>query len=116
MEELLDHIASACFRAWHTSWSKLGFGVNIFLSLVMWSLYALLSWPVVDVGRSALVIIFVFILTFAIYCVWEIRATFPNIRLEKRNTLHGAEILIWNNDVVDLTDLNVDIIQKTWVT
>lgn len=116
MGEYLDHIASACSRAWHISWSKLGLGVNIVVAIIMWAFYALYNWPVIDAARSSIIVLFVFVATFVIFSIWEIRAVFPNVRMEKRNTMHGAELLIWNDEVVDLTDLSVDIIQKTWIS
>lgn len=116
MEELWDYIAESIFKAWEKSWTKLGFGLSISTSLLGLLIYVLADLDSVDLVWSLLVIFFAFVLTFVNFVVWEMQAYFPNIAVQKRNTAEGAEIVITNCEVVDLTSLEIELYKKYYVT
>jgi len=91
-------------------------GINIGLSLFLWAAYFLAELPTADVSKSLLVVVTVFGFTFVIYVVWELQAHFPEIVVTKRNTIDGAELAIFNNDVVNLTDLEVELLKRQWIS
>jgi len=116
MPDYFDYVAEAIFKAFEKSWSKLGMGVNIGLSLFSLAVYSLTNLPTIDLVRAAILVLVVFLFTLCIYIVWELQAYFPDIHVRKRNTLEGAEIVITNDEVVDLTDLEVEIFSSAWVS
>lgn len=95
--------------------------VNLVLSAIAISAYFIVRHPTIDevlggeIVVAACILLLVFLLTFVIYILWEMQAVFPNIRLEKRNTYRGAELVIWNNEPLGLTELSVEILRKTWI-
>ena len=62
------------------------------------------------------ILLAVYIVTFFIYFIWEVQFVFPRIRLEKRNTKDGAHIVIWNNEILDLTDVDVELFERRWIS
>ena len=110
------YILNAINRAWHKSFTGLGWGINIILAVLMLLIYFLINLSTFDAKIALALVIFVFIWTFINYTIWEMQAIFVDVKIMKRNTMDGAEIVIWNNEIVDLVELEVQLLEMIWVT
>src|SRR3972149_8372479 len=119
---MISYIWESFRRAFNKSWSKLGMAVNLLLSAIAILAYIILRRPTPSevVGGELVLAIWIllaiYIVTFVIYFIWEIQFVFPRIKLEKRNTRDGAYIVIWNNEISDLTDVDIELFERKWIS
>lgn len=117
MDDYLDFVAVGVSRAWQKSKTWLGVGSYILMELVGFIVYMSLNYETFELWKSAIVFIAMLFFTFAVFLVWEMQYAFTQmIDIKKRNTMHGAVIEVWNNEVLELTDLDVEILDKVWIT
>lgn len=117
MDDYLDYISIAVSRAWQKSKSWLGVGSYVLMEVVGFIVYTSLNFDTFEIWQSVMVFLAMLLFTFSVFIVWELQFSFTQmIDIRKRNTMHGAIIEIWNNEVLDLTDLDVEIFEKKWIT
>jgi hypothetical protein len=113
--EFLRYVFEAIVGALEKSVSKLGVGLTVVTTLFLFLVYALYNWSNIELVSSAIIAIDVFVFYFFIFLAWELQKHFPRIVVVKRNTMHGAELVITNKEVVDLTDLEVELYKRVWI-
>lgn len=117
-----SYIFESIHRAFTKSWSKLGMAVNLLLSLIAIVAYIIVRRVTIGeilVGELVLaiwILLVVYTFTFSIFLIWEVQYIFPRMELEKRNTMDGAHVVIWNKEIRDLTDLDVELIGRKWIS
>ncbi len=117
MDDYLDYISIGFSRAWQKSKSWLGVGSYVLMEVVGFIVYTSLNFDTFEIWQSVIVFLAMLLFTFSVFIVWELQFSFTQmIDIRKRNTMHGAIIEIWNNEVLDLTDLDVEIFEKKWIT
>ena len=117
-----QYVWNVIVSATKKSWGKLGMAVNLALSAIAILAFLIVRKPTVNdlIGGELVLAIWLMVAAYVVtlipFIAWELQAVFPNLKVEKRNTMRGAKMVIWNNNVFDLTELSVEILQKTWVT
>lgn len=114
--EWFIYVFEAFMSALRKSATFVGLGLTFVISLVSWAISPIFNLKIDDIGQGLILVCVAFVFVLVTRFTWEIQAYFPDIVVNKRNTSEGAEIVIFNNEAVYFTNLEVEIYKKTWIS
>jgi hypothetical protein len=110
--EYIEYIEECFYNAFWKSWGYVGMGLAFLVFVVMLAFRVQGGIEYRDIFEGLLASLIVFIVVLFYNFHWELKkSVFADIRIEKKNNVADARIVVCNKEFSDFTDLIVQILK-----